>query len=145
MKLILSFFLLSIFSFAEFNMEISNVTECKLNSEKLIYRIIAEKKIVNNQNIKKDLLMFSKEEMVAKNIFYTNGIFETKDIKIIFKKAYFLESNFVMIDATGNYKNINFESKKVIFKYNKLEFEDSFIKLEEKQFKKLKYTLNIDN
>ena len=80
-----------------------------------------------------------------KNIFYTNGIFETKDIKIIFKKAYFLESNFVMIDATGNYKNINFESKKVIFKYNKLEFEDSFIKLEEKQFKKLKYTLNIDN
>lgn len=137
------FFIFPTFLFAEFNIKFNNIIEHKINNEKLIYRITAKTKEVNNQNLKKDFIFVRKEEIISNNIFYTNGIFEAKNIKIEFKKGYFLEGDFVMIDTAGFYKENEFQSKKTIFKFNSLDFEDVFIKLNDKQYKKLKYKINL--
>ena len=143
MKQLLFFFIFYNFSFAQLNMEIIDVIEYKINNENVVYKITAQSKIINVQNLKKSLFLLSKEDVVANNIFYTNGIFEAKDMKINFKKAYFLEGKFIMLDNIGNYKNSYFQSKKTIFTTEKLEFEDLFISIENKQYKKLKYNINL--
>lgn len=141
--IIFCFFILFDNLFAEFNIKINNIVEHKINDEKLIYKITAQTKDINNQNLRKNFTFSTKEEVISRNIFYTNGIFEAKNIKIEFKKGYFLEGDFVMIDTAGFYKENEFQSKKTIFKYNSLDFEDVFIKLNDKQYKKLKYKINL--
>ena len=83
---------LPIFLFAEFNIKFNNIIEHKINNEKLIYRITAKTKEVNNKNLKKSFSILSKEKMISENIFYTNGLFETKQMKIEFQKGYFLRN-----------------------------------------------------
>lgn len=147
MKLIFKFIFLFLFSFtflnAQFNIEIIDLVEYKMNDKKLIYKISAEKKTLNNQNLKKSFLFLNKENLISNNIYYSNGVFETKDMKIEFKKAYFLEGNFVMIETNGFYKEYKFNSNKTTFKHDKLELENTLIKIDEKQYKKLKYMLEI--
>lgn len=145
MKFIFFFFLSFSFLYAQFNVEIIDLIEYKMNDKKLIYKITAEKKTINNQNLKNSFLFLNKENLISNNLYYSNGIFETKDMKIEFKKAYFLEGNFVMIDSLGNYKNTYFKSKKIIFNNDKLDFENVFINFENKESKKLKHTIYLNN
>lgn len=126
------------------SLSIENLTEYKISEQNVILKITAEKKIINNQDLKKVLFFVNKEEIVSNKIYYENGFFEAKDMQIEFKKGYFLEGVFIMIDSLEKYKESNFQSKKTIFKYDKLEFEDVFIKIENKEFKKLKYSIDLE-
>lgn len=141
----MKFIFLFLFSFsflnAQFNIEITDLIEYKMNDKNIVYKITAEKKITNNQDLKKTLLFINKEDIVSNNLYYINGIFESKDMKIEFKKAYFLEGNFIMIDTNGFYKENIFQSKKTIFKLTHLELENVIINIENKLYKKLKYII----
>lgn len=143
MKLLLFFIIIS-FSYAQFNVNIENLTEYKVLGENIVLKITAEKKVINNKDLKKILFFLNKEEIISNKMYYENGIFEAKDINIKFKKGYFLENNFIMIDCIGKYKENNFQSKKTIFKYDKLEFENVFIRIENQDFKKLKYSIDLN-
>lgn len=143
MKLLLFLIIIS-FSYAQFNVNIENLTEYKVLGENIVLKITAEKKVINNKDLKKILFFLNKEEIISNKMYYENGIFEAKDINIKFKKGYFLENNFIMIDCIGKYKENNFQSKKTIFKYDKLEFENVFIRIENQDFKKLKYSIDLN-
>lgn len=143
MKLLLFLTIIS-FSYAQFNISIENLTEYKVLGENIVLKITAEKKVINNKDLKKILFFLNKEDIVSDKIYYENGTFESKDIKIKFKKGYFLENNFIMIDCAGKYKENSFQSKKTIFKYDKLEFENVFIMIENQEFKKLKYCVDLN-
>ena len=39
---------------------------------------------MNYKNLEKTFLFFNKEQVVSNNIFYSNGFFEIKDMKISF-------------------------------------------------------------
>lgn len=143
MKLFLFLIIIS-FSYAQFNVNIENLTEYKVLGENIVLKITAEKKVINNKDLKKILFFLNKEEIISNKMYYENGIFEAKDINIKFKKGYFLENNFIMIDCIGKYKENNFQSKKTIFKYDKLEFENVFIRIENQDFKKLKYSIDLN-
>ena len=142
MKLFLFLVIIS-FSYAQFNVSIENLTEYKVLGENVVLKITAEKKVINNKDLKKILFFLNKEEIISNKMYYENGIFEAKDINIKFKKGYFLENNFIMIDCIGKYKENDFQSKKTIFKYDKLEFENVFIMIENREFKKLKYFIDL--
>jgi hypothetical protein len=143
LKLLLFLIIIS-FSYAQFNVNIENLTEYKVLGENIVLKITAEKKVINNKDLKKILFFLNKEEIISNKMYYENGIFEAKDINIKFKKGYFLENNFIMIDCIGKYKENNFQSKKTIFKYDKLEFENVFIRIENQDFKKLKYSIDLN-
>lgn len=143
MKLLLFLIIIS-FSYAQFNVNIENLTEYKVLGENIVLKITAEKKVINNKDLKKILFFLNKEEIISNKMYYEKGIFEAKDINIKFKKGYFLENNFIMIDCIGKYKENNFQSKKTIFKYDKLEFENVFIRIENQDFKKLKYSIDLN-
>ena len=143
MKLLLFLIIIS-FSYAQFNVSIENLTEYKVLGENIVLKITAEKKVINNKDLKKIMFFLNKEEIISNKMYYENGIFEAKDINIKFKKGYFLENNFIMIDCIGKYKENNFQSKKTIFKYDKLEFENVFIRIENQDFKKLKYSIDLN-
>ena len=137
------FLFFPIFVFAKFNIQIQDVVEHKLDEKRVIFKISAQSKEMNYKNLEKTFLFFNKHQMVSNNIFYSNGFFETKDMKISFKKAYFLEGNFVMLDTQGIIENKKFQSKKSIYKYNKIDFENIFITIENKNFRKINYSLDI--
>ena len=87
--------------------------------------------------------VFNKEKIIANSSYYLDGSFSKKDLNIKFKKAYFLEGNFIMLDAIGRYKNIKFKSKKINYYQNSLFFKEVFLFNKEKKFRKLKYELKI--
>jgi hypothetical protein len=124
-------------------MRINGLNEYKMNTNGIIYKITAQTKILNYQEIKKKIII-NKEDLVSKHIYYLNGTFETHDFNATFKKAYFLEGNFIMLDTFGNFNKNNFKSKKIIFKNTNIEFIDITINSENKTTKKLKYTININ-
>ena len=144
-KFLLLYILLAYMSYASdnFNIKINGVRENKINEKGLIYKITAQTKDLKFDKIKKNFFFFNKEEVISNSIYYTNGYFETKDLKIDFKKAYFLEGNFIMINTLGKYKDQEFKSFKSIFKYTRLDLENVFITIERKKYKKLKYTFLI--
>lgn len=80
---------------------------------------------------------------MRESIFYTNGTLKTKDLKIDFKKAYFLEGNFIMNNAKGKYNKKEFTSEKAIYKYSTIEFQNLYISENGKNSKKLKYILKL--
>lgn len=143
--IIFCFFILFDNLFAEFNIKINNLVEYKIYEDEIVYKITAKTKEVNNKNLKKSFSILSKEKMISENIFYTNGLFETKQMKIEFQKGYFLEGYFVMIDTNGFYKENEFKSEKTIYKSKQLDFENLFITIENKLYKKLKYSIFFEN
>ena len=74
MKLFLFLVIIS-FSYAQFNVNIENLTEYKVLGENIVLKITAEKKIINNQDLKKVLFFVNKEEIVSNKIYYENGFF----------------------------------------------------------------------
>lgn len=141
----LFFVFLPIFLSAEFNIKINNLVEHKIYEDKIVYKITAQTKEINNKTLKKKFSILLKEKMISENIFYINGTFETKQMKIEFQKGYFLEGNFVMIDTNGFYKENKFKSEKTIYNSKQLDFENLFITIENKLYKKLKYSIFFEN
>lgn len=117
-----------------------DIKESKLTKRGLVYNIFAEAKEINRINIKKFFIL-NKEEVMSNYIFYRNGLFKTKGLEIDFKKAYFLEGNFIMKNIQGKYNKKRFKAKKAIFKYSTLELENLYISENGKKYKKLKYIL----
>lgn len=146
-KFILTFFTLAytfLYASVDLNMNIQEVLEQRLNKNGLLYKITANSKTLNYQNLKKNLFFSNKERIVSKNLYYTNGLFETKDINIYFQKAYFFQGDFIMLNAKGLYKSSNFNAEKIIYKQNRLNFKNVFISLDGKKYRKLKYSLILE-
>ena len=86
MKLFLFLVIIS-FSYAQFNVSIENLTEYKVLGENVVLKITAEKKVINNKDLKKILFFLNKEEIISNKMYYENGIFEAKDILVIEKSS----------------------------------------------------------
>jgi hypothetical protein len=123
---------------------LEEVEEYKITKNKIEYKITANSKNINPKKLKK-FKFYNKEKVIAKSSYYLNGKLSTKYLKVNFQKGYFLEGNFIMLDLEGNYKKILFKAKRAVFTKNKLNFKNVFITLNGKKYRKIKYSLSIND
>ena len=146
MKIFFIFFYLFLSSSLTFSSEIifNGINEFKIDDKEIRYLIKAESKNIKADKIK-DFRFYNKQEIISNSSYYENGNFKTKYIDINFKKAYFLEGNFIMTDTKGVVKNNDFSSEKVTYKFNSIDFKNVLIKVDKTTYKKLKYSINLEN
>jgi hypothetical protein len=146
MKIFSIFFYLFLSSSLTFSSEIifNGINEFKIDDKEIRYLIKAESKNIKADNIK-NFRFYNKQEIISNSSYYENGNFKTKYIDINFKKAYFIEGNFIMTDTKGVVKNNDFSSEKVTYKFNSIDFKNVLIKIDKTTYKKLKYSINLEN
>lgn len=146
MKIFFIFFYLFLSSSLTFSSEIifNGINEFKIDDKEIRYLIKAESKNIKADKIK-DFRFYNKQEIISNSSYYENGNFKTKYIDINFKKAYFLEGNFIMTDTKGVVKNNDFSSEKVTYKFNSIDFKNVLIKIDKTTYRKLKYSINLEN
>jgi hypothetical protein len=146
MKIFSIFFYLFLSSSLTFSSEIifNGINEFKIDDKEIRYLIKAESKNIKADNIK-NFRFYNKQEIISNSSYYENGNFKTKYIDINFKKAYFLEGNFIMIDTKGIINNGDFNSEKVVYKFNSVDFKNVLITIDKTRFRKLRYTIHLEN
>jgi len=115
-----------------------DIKESLLSKNGLQYQIKAEQKIVNLKKIKKSYIIFQKQYVKDHN-YYLNGTFYQKDIQIKFKKGYFLEGSFFMIQCESNFKEMSIKAPKAKYSKNNIEFQNVQIIKNKKHFRKVRY------
>jgi hypothetical protein len=146
MKIFFIFFYLFLSSSLIFSNEIifNDINEFKMNEKEVRYIIKAESKNIRTDKLK-NFKFYNKQDVLSNSSYYENGNFKTKYIDINFKKAYFLEGNFIMTDTKGVVKNNDFSSEKVTYKFNSIDFKNVLIKIDKTTYRKLKYSINLEN
>lgn len=143
-KKIIFFLLLSFSILNSRTINLYDIKEYKITEEKIVYKITAESKNINLKKLKK-FKFYNKEKVIAESSYYLNGNLSTKELEIDFSKGYFLEGNFIMYALIGRYKNIKFKAEKAIFTKKRLKLDKVFIISDDKKYRKIKYTLEINN
>lgn len=128
---------------ASTKLKILGLEEYKISENKVLYKIEAESKNIDYQKLKK-FRIYNKEKVISNSSFYTNGNLSSKELNISFKKGYFLEGNFIMLDLHGFYKNNKFRAKKASYRSKDLFMKNVFISIDGKKYKKFKYSLPLD-
>jgi len=131
------------FTYSSTSIKLNNIEEYKITKEKVLYKIEAKSKNINYKKLKK-FRFFNKEKIVSNSSYYLNGKFSSKDLKIDFKKAYFLEGKFVMLEPKGFYKTNPFNAKKAIFSKKDLFLKNVNIKLGKRKYRKFKYKIKLN-
>lgn len=139
-KKILILLISQLFLFSSTKITFTNIEEQKINEKKVLYTILAQSKNLNIKKLKK-FRFYNKHDLISNSSFYENGIFKTKDLKVYFTRAYFLEGKFIMSNTKGKYKSKSFEAKKTTYSIKDISFENVFITLKNKKYKKLKYKI----
>ncbi|WP_108064290.1 hypothetical protein [Poseidonibacter lekithochrous] len=129
--------------FASTKIKILDLEEYKISENKILYKIKAESKSIDYKKLKK-FRIYNKERVISNSSFYTNGKFLSKELNITFKKGYFLEGNFIMLDLHGFYKNNKFRAKKASYRKKDLFMKNVFISIDDKKYKKFKYSLPLE-
>lgn len=138
---------LLLFSTALFSapsIKLNDIQEYKITKEKVLYRIDAKSKNISYKKLKK-FRFYNKEKLISNSSYYLNGEFNSENLNIKFRKAYFLEGKFIMLDVAGKYKNSPFKAKKAIYTKKDLKFKNVFITLNGKKYRKIKYSLPISD
>ena len=139
-KIIIFILLSQLFLFSSTKITFSNISEQKINNKEVLYTILAQSKSQNIKKLKK-FRFYNKNDLISNSSFYENGIFKTKNLKVYFIKGYFLEGKFIMTKTKGQYKDRDFQAKKTIYSTKNISFEDVFISIKNKKYKKLKYKI----
>ena len=119
-----------------------DIEEYKVNNKKVMFKITAQSKNIDYQKLKK-FRVYNKEKVISNASYYLNGKFSTKDLQLDFKKAYFLEGNFVMHKLNGFFKNSPLRAKKAVFSGNNLFLKEVFIEINNIKYRKIKYNLSL--
>lgn len=119
-----------------------DINEYKINNEKVDFIIEAKIKKIDLQRIKK-FKLYNKESLISTSSYYEDGMILKKDLRLNFKKAYFLEGNFIMNDISGEIKDITLNGKKAVLKKEEIVFDNVLIKQHEIKRKKLKATFKL--
>ncbi|MGA1941435.1 hypothetical protein [Arcobacter sp. YIC-310] len=132
------FFLLS----SLFSTEIvfNKIEEFKINQENILYIIKADIKHVDLKKLKK-FKFFNKEQIISQASFYEKGTFIKENIKLHFKKAYFLEGDFIMKNIKGKINNYKIEAKKATYTSTDIILEKAFVIIDNKRVRRLKLTI----
>ncbi|MGB3961638.1 MAG: hypothetical protein WBK95_05335 [Sulfurimonas sp.] len=104
----------------------------------MIYLLKAEQKTTDIDKLKK-INLFNRKSIIANAIFYDNGTFHKKNIKVDFKHGYFYEGDFYMRDCYGSFEGNTIKAKSAVYKKTYIEFKDLVLKKENKIYHKFKY------
>jgi hypothetical protein len=122
---------------------IENLQEKKFDKNSLIYILKAKQKKIYPKRLKK-IHLFNRKKQMAKSVYYTNGTFYKKNIKVDFKKGYFLEGVFYMQDCFAHQKDSTIKAKEAKYKYPNIEFSKVLLKRKNKIFHKIRYKVLTD-
>ena len=114
-----------------------DVSEYRINEAKVDFIIEAKTKKIDLERIKK-FKLYNKESLISSSSYYENGVILKKDLRLNFKKAYFLEGNFIMNDISGKIKDISLNGKKATLKKEEIVFDNVLIKQKDSKRKKIK-------
>lgn len=92
----------------------TKVREIDITKDGINYILEADTKIIDIDLLKK-INFFNRRKILAKTIYYTNGIFYQKGLKLYFKKAYFIDNILYMEHCKTQYNGYNIQSKKATF------------------------------
>lgn len=132
-----------LFLFSSTSIKLDDIEEYKITENRVLYKIEAKSKNIHYKKFKK-FRFFNKEKIVSNSSYYLNGSFSSKDLEISFKKAYFLEGNFIMLESKGKYKTNPFKAKKAIFSRSDLFLKNVRIRLGNRNYKKFKYKIKLN-
>jgi len=120
---------------------INNLEEKLLTSSGLSYILKADKKTIDAKKLKK-LNFFNRKKIISNSLYYTNGDFSKKNIKVHFKKGYFLEGDFYMQDCFSSYNGAYIKSKQAKYKKSYIEFSGVVMKKNDKIYHKFRYRVD---
>ncbi len=135
-------FLLFLQAKANFNIKIQSINELRVNQDKIAYKIQAKSKSISS-NTKSLNLFLNKEKFASEHSFYLDGNLSAKDLFVSFKKAYFLEGKFIMLEVKGSYKDNVFSAPKASFTHKKLNLQNCFIRSKDKKARRLKHSFTL--
>ena len=104
----------------------------------LSYILEADQKTIDTTVLKK-LNLFNRKKIVANSVYYTDGVFNKKNIKVTFKRGYFLEGVFYMKDCYSSNGKDYIKSKTAKYMGSFIEFSGVMMKKNNKQYRKYKY------
>lgn len=138
-KLFFSFFFLLTSLFST-EIVFNNIKEYKINKKNVLYTIESDIKKIDLKKLKR-FKFFNKEQVASKASFYENGVFQNKDMTLNFKKAYYLEGNFIMKNIRGDINKYKIEAKKATYTRKSIILERVFIYINNRRMRKIKFTI----
>ncbi len=135
--------ILFIYSLNAQDIVINDIQERKFTKLALSHIIKATSKTVDLKLLRK-INFFNRKNIIANSIYYQNGTFYKKNIKIDFEKAYFYEGIFYMQNCYGKYQDGFIKSKTASYYNNQIEFQNLILKKEKKLYHKFKYAIAVE-
>jgi len=120
----------------------NKIEESSYNTEGLVHRIKASKKTINLEKLK-HFSIFNQKKTISEAIYYTNGTFYVKGIKIDFTTGYFYEGYFYMKGCFARTKSTTIQAKSVIYKKKYIIFKNLILNKKNKIYHKFKYLVEI--
>ena len=117
------------------------VRERKFTLNGLSYLIKAKKKVIDYKKFRK-IRLFNRKHIASQVIYYNDGAFFQKDIKVDFKKGFFYEGDFHMEDCFSSLENGYIKSKSAIATKDYTEYKDVFLEKNNKKYRKFKYKVS---
>lgn len=142
-KYILFLLLISTTLFSTPSIKLNNIQEYKITQEKTEYKIEAITKNISYKKLKK-FRFYNKDKIASNSSYYLDGNFSTKILNIDFKKAYYLEGKFIMLNLKGKYKDITFFAKKAIYFKDNLTLKNTNLRNGKKKYRKYTYKLKLN-
>ena len=120
---------------------IEKLTERKFTKSGLSYILKAESKTIDIKKLKK-INLFNRKKIISNAIYYTNGAFVKKNIKVNFAKGFFLEGDFYMQDCYSSSKDNYIKSKTAKYDGKKIIFYKVIMQKNKKTYHKFKYIVD---
>lgn len=122
---------------------LNGIKEKKFTSTGLDYIIKADKKTIDYLKLRK-IHLFNMKEIMSQALYYNNGSFYQKQIKVDFERAYFYEGNFYMQNCFSNTETGSIKAKSAIYKKKYIDFKDLVLEKENKKYHKFKYRIDLN-
>lgn len=108
----------------------------------LQYILQAKKKTIDYKKLGK-IRLFNSKNIVSQLLYYNQGVFHQKNLKISFEKAYFYEGNLYMQECYTQLEDGYIKAKTAIYRTKYIEYKDVSMEQSKKKYHKFKYILNL--
>lgn len=119
----------------------TEIKERKFSLNGLSYIVEAKKKTIDYNKLRK-LKFFKRKQIVSQTIFYNNGTFYQKNIKVDFVKGFFYDGNFYMQGCFSLINGGHIKADSAIVRKDHIEFKDLFIVKNTKKYRKFKHLID---
>lgn len=120
-----------------------DISERQFSLNGLSYKIKARKKVIDYKQLRK-IRFFNRKQIVSQALYYTDGSFYKKNLKVDFVKGFFYEGEFHMQDCYSDIENGYIKAESAIYKKDFVEYKNLMMQKDGMKYRKFVHTIYVN-